>query len=176
MRKILETKGDATDILFFGIIIFFLAVSFTVVLFVNDLLSNVVRNTVLNQSQASDDILRSFDNINSTVTQRGFVLMFALLIVGLMISGFLVRVHPIFIFIYIFTLVMAVIDAVYLTNLYQAIIENSQFASISENYTMITYIMQNAVKIIIAVGLLSMLITFAKLVGGGGGGSPGGDI
>lgn len=167
-------RGDATDIVFFGIIIAFLAISFVVVIYVNTQLSDVVRTTVLNQSQAAEDILQGFDNINQTVTQRGYVLVFSILIVGLMVSAFLVRVHPIFIFLYFFTLVLAIIDAVYLSNLYQAIIENAEFASIASNYPMITFIMQHSVKILIAVAALSMIITFSKL--GVSSGSSGGDL
>lgn len=156
-------KGDATDIIFFGIIIFFLAVSFIVVIYVNTLLSDVISTTVLNESAAAPTILAAFTNINETVTQRGYVLMFAILIIGQLVSAFLVRVHPIFIFIYLFTLIMSIINAVFLSNLYQAIIENAQFAALASNYSMITYIMQNAIKILIAVGSLAMIITFSKL-------------
>jgi len=156
-------KGDATDIIFFGVVIFFLAVSMVVVIFVNVQIRDVIGNTVLNQTVASASILNSFDKINLTVTQRGFVLMFSILIIGLMVSSFLVRIHPIFIFVYLFTLIMTIINAVYLSNLYQAIIENAQFNALLANYTMITYIMQHAIKILVAVGALSMIITFSKL-------------
>lgn len=156
-------KGDATDIIFFGVIIFFLAVAFVVVIFVNTKLSEVVSGTVLNQSAAAPAILEGFNNINQTVTQRGYVLIFAILIIGQLISAFLVRVHPVFIFVYLFTLVMSILNAVYLSNLYQAIIENAQFAAIASNYPMITYIMQHAIKILVAVGSLGMIVTFSKL-------------
>lgn len=169
----MNKKGDATDIIYFGVIIFFLAVSFVVILFVNDKLATVVSTTVLNESAAADSIITAFGNINSTVTQRGYVLVFALLIIGLMVSAFLARTHPIFIFIYIFTLGMSVLLAVYLSNLYQAIIENAQFALLASNYEMITWIMQNSVKILIAVGALSMIIIFSKLAQPS---SSGGDI
>lgn len=162
-KLVREKRGDATDIIFFLIIIFFLAVSFVVVIFVNTKVQSVISDTALNESAAYESINEGFNNINQTVTQRGFVLMFALFIVGLMISGFLVRVHPVFIFIYIFTMVMSVITAVYLSNTYQALIENQQLALLADNYPMITYIMQHSVTIIIAVGILSMIVTFAKL-------------
>lgn len=156
-------KGDATDIIFFGVIIFFLAVALVVAIFVNTILSNVISTTALNESAAAPSILTAFTHINETVTQRGYVLMFSLLIIGQLVSAFLVRIHPIFIFIYLFTLVMSIINAVFLSNLYQAIIENGQLAAIASNYTMITYIMQHAIKILIAVGSLAMIVTFTKL-------------
>ena len=160
---VFNRKGDATDIIFFGIIIFFLAVSFVVVIFVNNILTGVISDTALNESAAAPRILDGFNHVNQTVTQRGFVIMFAILIIGQLVSAFLIRVHPVFIFVYLFTLVMSIIDAVYLSNLYQAIIENAQFAAIATNYPMITYIMQHAIAILIAVGSLGMIITFSKL-------------
>lgn len=172
-NKCSKLKGDPTDIILFIVIIFFLAVSFVVVLFVNTKISEVISTTVLSNSSAAPSIISGLDNINTTVTQRGFVLVFALFIIGLMISSFLVRVHPIFIFIYIFTLVMSILLAVYLTNTYQLIIENEQLATIAANYTMITWIMHNSVKILVAVGSLTMIITFSKLFSGPG--ATGGD-
>jgi len=162
LRKI-NKKGDATDIIFFGLIIFFLAISFVVGIYVNTKLADVVRNTKLNESAAASDILTGFDTINERVVQRGFVLMFAILIIGVLISGFLVSVHPIFIFIYIFTMMLAGLNAVYLSNLYQKLIENAQFAAIAANYPMITFIMQHAIQILIGVGALSLIVTFSKL-------------
>lgn len=162
-KMIKEKRGDATDIIFFGIIIFFLAVTFVVVIFTNTLLSDVISTTVLNESAAAPTIINSFNTINEVTTQRGYVLMFSILIIGLFISAFLVRVHPIFLFIYIFTMLMSIINAVYLSNIYQMLIENSQFAAIASNYPMITFIMQNAIKILVAVGSITMIITFSKL-------------
>lgn len=168
----LNKKGDATDIILFIVIIFFLAVSFVVVLYANDKIKTIISTTVLNESAAAEDIINGLDNINTTVTQRGFVLMFALFIVGMMISSFLVRVHPIFLFLYIFTLGLSIITAVYLSNLYAAIVANNQLAELASNYEMITWIMQHSVQILVAVGALSMIVTFAKLsvpsVGGDG--------
>ena len=172
-NKYRRLKGDPTDIILFVVIIFFLAVSFVIVLFVNSKIGEVINTTVLNQSAASNDIVQGLDNINTTVTQRGFVLVFALFIIGLMISSFLVRVHPIFIFIYIFTLGMSILLAVYLTNTYQLLIENEQLATLAANYEMITWIMHNSVKILVAVGSLTMIITFSKLFSGPG--ATGGD-
>jgi hypothetical protein len=171
MRK----RADPTDIILFLVLIFFLAISFVIVGFANSKIQNLISNTALNSSEAYSSINSSFDNINNLGMQRGFVLLFGLLVIGILISSFLIRVHPVFIFIYIITLAVAIFVAIYLANSYALVQDNPHFAELSSNNTMITWVMQNIVKILIGVGALSMIIIFGK-VGGGSGGGAGGDI
>ena len=65
----LGKKGDASSIILFLIIIFFLAVSFMVVLFTNDILFNVIQTTALNDSSASTSILSAFNTVNTLTVQ-----------------------------------------------------------------------------------------------------------
>lgn len=165
MRSILQRKkGDPTDVIVFIIIIFFLAVTFLIGIFVNTKIKGVIDNTVLNNSTAYSQISSSFDTVNKTTIQSGFVLAFGLLIIFIFISSFLIRTYPVFIFIYIISLVLAVLLGVYLANSYEQIIANPLLAEAVANSPMITWIMQHSVKIIIAVGALSMIIIFGKVV------------
>ena len=166
-----KRKGDPTDILLFLIILFFLVVSLVVVLYANGKILDVIDNTALNQTEAYESIHDSFVSINEFTAQRGFTLFFAILIIGIIISSFLVRVNPVFIFIYIITLGMTIFTSVYLANAYAMIVANGQLSTISDNYAMMTFIMQNITKILLGVGALSMIVIFGKI----GGGSPGGN-
>lgn len=176
LRRIRNKKGDATDMVLLLIILFFLAVSFIVALFVNDKLKEIIDTTALNESAAYQDITDAFDKMNSTTVQRGFVLFFGLLVVGIMASSFLIRVHPIFIFIYILTLSAAIFVAVFLANTYQIIIETPQLAAIASQQGMINFIMQNIIKILVGVGAMSMIIIFSKIFTRPAGGSGVGDL
>lgn len=174
LRKIqkMNKKGDVTDIIVFLLIITFLAISFIVVLLVNDSLYEVIEDTALNESDSSSTILSAFDNINDNVVQRGFVLFFGILIIGILISGFLVRIHPAFLFLYIIMLAFTLLIAVYMGNLYDDFTAVDELNTIATGQPMINFIMQNIVKIVLAVGALSMIIIFSKLFsspGGGGG-------
>ena len=167
-------KGDATDVILIMILAFFLAVSFILVTFTNTKLQNIIQTTEFNSTAAAPDILNAFDTINTTTVQRGFVLMFALLIIGIMASSFLIRVHPVFIFIYIFTLSIAIFSSVFLANTFQAIIENPTIsATVAGNQDMINFVMQHIISIILGVGALSMIIIFSKVFRGTGGGELG---
>jgi uncharacterized membrane protein YphA (DoxX/SURF4 family) len=168
-----QKRADPTDILLLLVLLFFLAVSFVVAGFMNSKIQDVISNTALNSSSAYESINDSFNNINTTGVQRGFVLFFALLVIGIMVSSFMIRVHPVFIFIYIITLVVAIFLAIYLANTYAMLQDNPLFAELSANNTLITWTMQHIIKILIGVGALSMIIIFGKV---GGGGSTSSDI
>ncbi len=160
-------KADPTDMILLLVIIFFVAVSFVVVGFTNSKIKEVIDTTALNQSDAYSSITASFKVINELTVQRGFILFFGVLIIGILLSSFLIKVHPAFIFIYIITLAMALFTAVYLANVYEMIVSNAQLAALASNYAMMTWVMQNVVIIFLGVGALSMVIIFSKVFGGG---------
>ena len=165
LRKI-SKKGDPTDIFLFLVIFFFIAVSFVVVIFANTKVHEIISTTALNQSDAYASIDASFTNINSFIIQRGFTLFFAILIIGIMVSSFLVRVHPIFIFIYIITLLVSILTSVYLANAYAMVVANGQLALLADKFGTITWVMKHITKILLAVGAMSMIIIFGKIGGG----------
>ncbi len=162
----LRKKGDPTDIFLFLVIIFFIAVSFIVVIFANTKIHEIISTTALNQSDAYSSIDASFTNINDFIIQRGFTLFFAILVMGILVSSFLIRVHPIFIFIYIITLLVTILTAVYLSNTYALLVANAQLALIADKFATITWVMQHSAKILLAVGAMSMIIIFGKIGGG----------
>jgi hypothetical protein len=160
---VLGKKGDASDTLVLLIILFFLAVSFIVVIFVNTKLQEVVQTTELNSSVAAPSILRAFDRMNTTTVQRGFVMILALAIIFMMVSAFMVRVHPIFLFIYIFTLGITIFVAVFLANMYEALVNTPALAEIAAQQTMITWVMQHIVRVTLVAGVISMIVIFSKI-------------
>ena len=160
-------KADPTDLLLFLVIIFFVAVSMIVALYANIKIKEIIDTTVLNESAAYGSISSSFTTLNEVTVQRGFVLFFGILIIGIFASSFLIRVHPVFIFLYIITLSVAMFIGVYLANAYELMVSNGQFAAIAANYAMMTFVMQNIIKILLGVGAASMVIIFGKLFGGG---------
>ena len=162
----LRKKGDPTDIILLLVIIFFLVISMIVALFVNTKIQSIISNTALNESNAYTQINSSFTDINLVGVQRGFTLFFGILIIGILVSSFLIRVHPVFIFIYILTLGVAILVAIYLANAYELVVSNPQFAAIAGDYQTMTFVMKNITKILLAVGALSMIIIFGKIGGG----------
>jgi hypothetical protein len=167
-------RGDVSDVLVVMLIGVFLAVSFIVVLFVNDKIKDVITDTALNDTAVASDIVDAFDRVNSTTVQRGYALFMGFLIIGVVISSFLTRLHPAFIFLYIIVLAFTIFVSVFLGNMYEVLISNDSLAATAENQGMITFFMQHIVKITLAIGALSMIIAFSKIFSRPGDG--GGDI
>lgn len=159
-------KGDPTDIILVMIILFFVCTSLVVALYANGKLQEIISTTVLNESAAYSSINENFTYINQYTVQRAFVMFFGILIIGMMVSAFLVRVHPVFMFIYIITLIVAIFTSIYLANTYEALVSNEQFAAISANYETMTWVMQHVAIILLIAGALSMIVLFGKLGGG----------
>ena len=159
----LRRKGDPTDYILVLVILFFLAVSLVVALYTNGIISNLISTTALNESAAYESINDSFVQINEFTVQRTFTIMFGLLAIGVLISSFLVRVHPVFIFLYIIFLAIAIFVSIYLANTYEVIVLNPAFSTFADNYVTITWIMSHVAEILLAVGALSMIIIFGKI-------------
>lgn len=165
MRNILkDKKGDASETLMVLLIIVFLAISFIVVLFVNTKIQTIISDTEgLNSTTAAPSIISGLNEINLVTVQRGFIIFFAFLVIGVIISSFLIKIHPVFIFLYIITLAMTLFVAVFLSNIYDTMISNEQLATIATNQTMINWVMEHIVMIMLGVGALSMIVIFSKV-------------
>lgn len=163
----LRRKGDPTDIILFLVIVFFLVVSLVIAIYTNTIIHKVISDTVLNESAAYNSIDQAFTKVNDYGVQRTFTFIWGLLILGIIVSSFLVRVHPAFMFLYIIMLVVTIFISIFLANSYALIVENQQLADISDKFEMMTWLMQHIVKVLIGVGALSMVIIFGKIGGGG---------
>jgi len=158
----LSKRGDVSDGIVILITLFFIAVAFIAVAFINDKFKDVVADTALNESTAASSIVSGLDRITTSGIQNGFVLIFGFLVIGTLVSSFLVRVHPAFIFLYIIFAGFAVILAVVIANAYNTMINATALQSIAAQQGMMNWIMQHIVKIIIGVIGLSMIVLFAK--------------
>lgn len=166
LKKLIKNKrGDVTDIVVFMIVVATLAISFIVVIYANNEIRSVISDTALNESPSADSILSSFENLNNNTTQNGFIFMFAIFIVAIMLSAFLVRFHPAFIFLYILILGITIFVSLYLSAVYDIFEESPIFSSITSQQSKISFVMNNFEFIILAVGILSMIVAFAKLPG-----------
>lgn len=161
-------KADATMIILILIIIFYLVVSFLVVNFVGIKFTEVMETTALNETDASPKIIDAMETITSKTIDNGFLLIFAFLIIGIIISSFLIRIHPVWLFLYIIFLGMGILLAVFLGNAYQDITEHGVFAEAVTNMPKTMWVMQHIVKIILGAGALSMIVIFSKIFRPGG--------
>ncbi len=165
--KLFQTKkGDLPDMLIFLITIFILAIGLFIFAFVIPTVSEGLADAGMNQSTEGANAINEMSRIGTNTIQNGFFLLFVGLIMSTMITSFLARTHPIFLFMYIIFLGITIFLATYLGNAYEALTNIDIFADTLASQTLINFVMTNIVKISLGVGALSMVILFSKFTSG----------
>lgn len=173
MKQEKRIRGDATDPMIILVVLFFLAITFLIGIYINSIIGNIMSDSVLSDSAAFSSISSALSHLNAVGIQRAFAMIMGLMVVFVMGSAFLTRVHPAFMFLYIIFLVATVLTSVFIGNIYVIIQENPALAIAIEDQNMIHIIMNNIVKITMAIGGLSMFIVFSKIFTDSGGGDGG---
>ena len=175
MLALNSKKGDLPDMMIFIITVFILAIGLLIFAYVIPIISDGLNTAGLNESSQGKTSIDNLSDMGLVTIQRGFFFLFVGLIIGIMISSFLIRTHPIFMFLYILFLGITIFIGTYLGNAFEQISANPVLADTLASQGLISIVMQNIVLITLVVGALSMIIIFAKFssFGGGGGGSRG---
>lgn len=160
--QIKTKKGDVPDMLVFLVTLTILAIGLFIFAFVIPQISSSLNTAGMNSSTEGAEAINRMGEIGTITMQRGFFLLMVGLIISTMITSFLTRTHPIFIFIYILFLGITVVLGTYLGNMYETFANNPVFAETLASQTFINTVMQNLIKIIIGVGALSIVIVFSK--------------
>lgn len=155
-------RGDVTDILIFLILVFAFAVSFFILTFVISEISEGLLIAGLNNTAEGANAISELSEYGVSGIQNGFFLLFVGFIISTLITSFMVRTHPVFMFLYIFVLGLTIFISPYLGNAYDDIATNPIFATQLQTQVLINVVMNNIVTISLAVGALSMIIVFSK--------------
>jgi hypothetical protein len=86
---------------------------------------------------------------------------------GLFATSFFIDTHPIFVPIFALLLVIAILIAIPLSNAYEALSENAILSGAAAQQGLIVFIMVNLPLVTFIVGILSLIIAFAKPGSGG---------
>lgn len=158
-------KGDATDVLIVVISIFFLSIIFLTYWYFTTTTAAALASSPINTTNTQTGI-QALSDLGTNGSSQGFVMIFGALLMGVMISSFMVKIHPVFLFLYIILLLVSIILAVFLGNAYGMITTQEPFLAGDKANPVIHAVMTNIVRITLGVGALSMIIVFAKTFGG----------
>lgn len=164
----MNRKGELSDMLIFVITIFILAIGLFILMYIVPSITTGLRTAGLNSTSEGTSAIASLDYFSTHTINNGFLMLFVGLIISVMITSFLVRTHPIFLFLYILFLGITILLAFYLGNAYNQLTTNPVFSSMVNTATFSNLVMNNIAEITLAVGALSMIIVFAKFSTYGG--------
>jgi len=160
----MNKRGSIQDVFFFIVFVVGLAMFMILVNFITTEVSQELLNTTLNESNNSRIALGHYEDLTAQFDPI-WLFLFVALLIGVLISSFMIRAHHIFIPVYIILLGVAVVVGVIMNNIYLEFTENSVLAATAATHTFSNVIINNYIPVIISVGILSMIIIFARPVG-----------
>jgi hypothetical protein len=164
----MNKKGELSDMLVWVITIFIFAVGLFILAYVSPQIIGGLKTAGLNSSSAASNAIEDTQATLGVTINSGFLILFSGFVISMLISSFLVRTHPIFIFLYIFFLIISLVLALYVGNAYYDLQNNSVFVDNQDNTSFINTIMNHLVEITLAVGAISLIVMFSKFSTYGG--------
>lgn len=162
MIKMMQKKGDVPDVLILMVTIFILAIGLFTISFAIVGIVDGFREVDMNSTSEAESMLVVMDDLATQTIPKGFFFLFVGLSIGTLVSAFFTKQHPIFMALYIFFLILTVFIGIYLANAYDDVTNLATFAGFADTQGMINVVMRNIIKIVIGVGILSMIIIFGK--------------
>lgn len=162
MIKICSKKGDLPDMLIFVITILIFAIGLLVFAFIIPEIADGMNIAQMNDTSQARAAIAELTELGTNGMQKGFFFLFVGLMMSLMITSFLVRTHPIFLFMYILFLGITIFIATFLGNAFEQLATSPALAATAATQGYITIVMQNLTIISLVAGALSMIIIFAK--------------
>jgi len=178
MRNILDKKdkrGSIIDIFYILVVLFMASVAGVLLFYTWGEVSPTFNSTVQGMDMISDG---TKDTLSSGIGRADestdlldslFVAVFVGLLISIIITAFLVDVHPAFMIVYFVVLIFAVILSVLFSNGFESFADSSTLAStVTSDFTMTQYLMDKLPMLTLIVGLVGMVIMFAKMRRAGG--------
>jgi len=161
-------KGDFTGVLYMVVMLSAFAIFLLIAGFIATEIAGEVK-TQLNST--SDDVNEAFDATTNTARNTLSTLwyiMFGGLLLGLLVTSWFIPSQPVFVPIFLVLLVITVIVGVAMSNVYEALYEVTQFSQIATTQSSIFFVMSNLPYVALIIGLIGLVVTFAKPGSAGG--------
>lgn len=156
-----KNKKGSIDVLITIILLFIVVGGIIFSVYIGNKL-NAIFNEKLDDENAKSVMNEGITNINKMVDWVGLALFFIVLL-GVIITSFLVFNHPVFIIIYFVLLLIGIIVGAVISNTYEAIFINTNLNETAKNIMpKTTYIFQNYPYFVLFVFIISMIIIYSK--------------
>lgn len=161
-RKRMNKKGSMIDVFFLIVTVVGLAIFILIISHVTPEITDGLKEVdKINKTNESRDALNAVESNNDKL-DGVLLFIFVGLIIGIFITAFLIDSHPIFVPIYIFLLGFAVLIGVIMNKVYESFYNSETLNETARGLTFTTAILNNYVPIVIGVGIITMIIIFAK--------------
>ena len=152
----------AKDVVLIATLITALAIAFFVVhSVINTVVDDMIVNPVINSSEESVSALSAVKPVTNRFDYVIFGTFMALLL-SLIVTAWFVGGHPVFMFVYFIVIVIAVILATLLSNVWYTVINKSVFLGTIGYFPITDHLIQNLPFYTAIAGFIGLVVMFAK--------------
>jgi len=168
MKTLLKDKrGDLTGVLYLVVMIAAFAFFILIVGYVATTLSTEMKITIGSDDIRVNESFEATENTANNTLSATWFIMFGGLLLGLVITAWYMPTKPIFVPIFIILLVVAIIVGVALSNGYESLYGVETLEATADTQTSVNFFMSNLPYVALIVGLIGLIVTFAKPKGEG---------
>lgn len=158
----MNKKGSVIDIFAMGIVLFVLAIGFLAMTYTSSIVTQKLNNTQqFNDSVTAKRILQKSYTMNDRIDYIYFGIFMGL-ILGIIITGYFIGGHPIFMFIYFIMNIIAVVLSMVFSYAFDKVTASSTFLTTITRYPLMNHIMQNLPVYVTIAGFIGIVVMFAK--------------
>lgn len=166
MKLLNNKRGDLTGLIYLIVQIAALAIFLLIVGYVAPQIATNLK-TQIGSSASVNNSLDTVVNIPANTFNTIWIIVFGIMCLGLFVTSFFIETHPVFVPIFIFLLILTIFIAIPISNAYETLSANATLSTASAQQQLIYFIMTNLPFVAFIIGLISLIITFAKPSGSG---------
>jgi len=164
-----DKKADLTGVIYFVATISAFAIFLLIVGYIGVTISEGLRDQI---NTTNNDVNKAFDatiTISTVTLSSLWYIMFGGMLIGLFITAWFIPTHPVFAVPFIILLSIAIVLGVAMSNAYEALQAVTPLVTTSLWQSGIGWMMSRLPFIALVVGIMALVITFAKPGEGMGG-------
>jgi len=164
----MNKHGSARDVVLIAVLLFIGGLVFFIANFASHTMVDGMLNiAVINDSNATREALNSFETQSDRFDYLG-VGLFIGLTLAIIIGGWLVGGHPVFMFIYFIVVLVGVALSAVLANTWESVTLMPIFGSTITNFIFMNHIISYLPIYVSIVGILGLIVMFSRLYVSGG--------
>jgi len=161
MLKSPNKRASIVDVAFLLVVVLGLGIFILVVGKVFPMITDQIGDSEIGTNANSVEALDATDKIAGK-GDMVFMFIFVGLTISIFITSFFIESSPILVPIYIIALGLLIIFAVVAENVYESFTDTDTFSAVAATQPVTAFIMTHLVMIAIGVGVISMVLIFAK--------------